>query len=79
MVLVCLPLAAPIGLSPLHILTLCGSERVLVVSTEPLDRQSSGGGVPAVLCPIQRVNFLTATAATPHRVSLLPQVGTDAM
>ena len=36
MVLVCLPLAAPIGLSPLHILTLCGSERVLVVSTEPL-------------------------------------------
>ena len=37
MVLVCLPLAAPIGLSPLLILTLCGSERVLVVSTEPLD------------------------------------------
>ena len=35
--LLCLPLAAPIGLSPLHILTLCGSERVLVVSTEPLD------------------------------------------
>ena len=35
--LVCLPLAAPIGLSPLHILTLCGSEHVLVVSTEPLD------------------------------------------
>ena len=27
----------PIGLSPLLILTLCGSERVLVVSTEPLD------------------------------------------
>ena len=37
MVLVCLPLAAPIGLSPLLILTLCGSERVLVVSTEPPD------------------------------------------
>ena len=37
MVLVCLPLAAPIGLSPLHLLTLCGSECVLVVSTEPLD------------------------------------------
>ena len=36
MVLACLPLAAPIGLSPLHILTLCGSERVLVLSTEPL-------------------------------------------
>ena len=33
----CLPLAAPIGLSPLHIRTLCGPERVLVVSTEPPD------------------------------------------
>ena len=33
----CLPLVAPIGLSPLLILTLCGSERVLVVSTEPPD------------------------------------------
>ena len=33
----CLPLAAPIGLSPLLILTLCGPERVLVVSTEALD------------------------------------------
>ena len=33
----CLPLATPIGLSPLHILTLCGPERVLVVSTEPPD------------------------------------------
>ena len=32
-----LPLAAPIGLSPLHTLTLCGPERVLVVSTEPPD------------------------------------------
>ena len=31
----CLPLAAPIGPSPLLVLTLCGSERVLVVSTEP--------------------------------------------
>ena len=30
-------MAAPIGLSPLLILTLCGSERVLVVSTEPPD------------------------------------------
>ena len=37
MVLVCLLLAAPIGLSPLHIPTLCGPERVLVVSTEPPD------------------------------------------
>ena len=33
----CLPLAAPIGLSPLLVLTLCGPERVLVVSTEPRD------------------------------------------
>ena len=33
----CLPWAAPIGLSPLLILTLCGPERVLVVSTEPPD------------------------------------------
>ena len=33
----CLPLAAPIGPSPRLILTLCGPERVLVVSTEPPD------------------------------------------
>ena len=33
----CLPLAAPIGLSPLLTLILCGSERGLVVSTEPPD------------------------------------------
>ena len=45
-VLGCLPLAVPIGLSPLLILTLCGSERVLVVSTEPLDDLSClTGGV----------------------------------
>ena len=46
----CLPLAAPIGLSPLLILTLCGSECVLVVSTEPLDDLSClttpGSAVP---------------------------------
>ena len=46
----CLPLAAPIGLSPLLILTLCGAERVLVVSTEPPDELSclttSGVGRP---------------------------------
>ena len=35
--LIGLPLEAPIGLSPLLILTLCGSERVLVVSTKPPD------------------------------------------
>ena len=47
---VCLPLAVPIGLSPLLILTLCGSEHVLVVSTEPLDDLSClttpGSAVP---------------------------------
>ena len=41
--LVGLPLVAPIGLSPLHILTLCGSVRVLVVSTEPLDDLAGEG------------------------------------
>ena len=50
----CLPLAAPIGLSPLLILTLCGSERVLVVSTEPLDDLSClstpGSAVPETGC-----------------------------
>ena len=44
MVLVCLPLAAPIGLSPSHILTLRGSDRVLVVPTEPPDDLTRGGG-----------------------------------
>ena len=38
----CLPLAAPIGLSLLLILTLCGPERVLVVS-----RRAGGGGMTA--------------------------------
>ena len=50
----CLPLAAPIGLSPLPILTLCGPERVLVVS-----RGGEGGfgwqpmrpGLQAHVCP----------------------------
>ena len=37
----CLPLAAPIGLSPLLILTLCGPERVLVVSPGG----GGGGGI----------------------------------
>ena len=52
----CLPLAAPIGLSPLLILTLCGPERVLVlvVSTEPLDDLSClttpGLAVPETGC-----------------------------
>ena len=54
LVLSCLPLAAPIGLSPLLILTFCGSERVLVVSTEPPDDLSwltgPGSAVPETGC-----------------------------
>ena len=54
MVIVCLPLAAPISLSSLYIPTLCGSERVLVVSTEPLDDLSClttpGSAVPVTGC-----------------------------
>ena len=46
----CLPLAAPIGLSPLLILTICGPERVLVVSTEPPDDLSCLT-TPGVGCP----------------------------
>ena len=50
MVLGCLPLAVAIGPSPLHIPTLCGSERVLVVSTEPLNALSCFT-TPRVGCP----------------------------
>ena len=46
----CLPLAAPVGLSPLLILTLGGPERVLVVSTEPPDDVSCLT-TPGVGCP----------------------------
>ena len=46
----CMPLAVPIGLSPLLILTLCGPQRVLVVSMKPLDDLSNlttpGSAVP---------------------------------
>ena len=49
-----LPLAVPIGLLPLLILTLCGSERVSVVSTEPVDDLSClttpGSAVPELGC-----------------------------
>ena len=56
----CLPLAAPIGLSPLLILTLCGPERVLVVSAEPPDDLSClttpGSAVPETgCCPCQEL------------------------
>ena len=39
-----LPLAAPIGLSPLHIPTLCGSEHILVEVGGGGAEQSVGGG-----------------------------------
>ena len=50
LVLGCLPLVVPIGLSPLLILTLCGSERVLVVGGGGYPRtggQAGGAGVGA--------------------------------
>ena len=59
----CLPLAAPIGLSPLLILTLCGPERVLVVSTEPLDEQEGGGGGQTRKSAKQHLQHLTAHCA----------------
>ena len=53
-VLGCLPFAAPVGLSSLLILTLRGSQRVLVVSTVPLDDVSClttpGSAVPETGC-----------------------------
>ena len=61
--LVCLPLAAPIGLSPRHVPTLCGSERVLVVLTERQDDLSClttpGGRLSqrrAVACAVDRMH-----------------------
>ena len=58
MVLVCLPLTAPIGLSPFNILILCGSERILVVSTEPMDDwfclTTPGSAVPETSCCLCR-------------------------
>ena len=64
--LVCLPLVAPIGLSPLYIPALCGSELVLVVSTEPLDDLSCltgpGSAVPETgCCPCRSPGASTCT------------------
>ena len=71
----CLPLAAPIGLSPLLILTLRGPERVLVVSTEPpdglsclttagvgcrLSRGGGGGGQEPTPVPLFRLSVMNA-------------------
>ena len=44
MALVCVNMAGPIGLSPLYIPRLCGSQRVLVVSAEPPDANAGDGG-----------------------------------
>ena len=43
MVLVDLPLAPPVGLPPLHILTLCGSKRVLFANGPGAMRQRKLG------------------------------------
>ena len=56
----CLPLAAPIGLSPLLILTLRGSGRVLVVSTEPRDDLSCLT-TPGVGCPGDKLSPVPLT------------------
>ena len=64
----CLPLAAPIGLPPLLILTLCGSEGVLVVSTEPPDDLScltGGGGVRILSDFTFGANLLVAVCLVP--------------
>ena len=61
-----MPLAAPIGHSPLLILTLCGSEHVLVVSTEPPDDLScltpQGPAVPGEGVGVWRAALLSAAA-----------------
>ena len=63
--LVGLPLAVPIGLLPLRILTLCGSERVLSVSTETLDELSClttlGWAVPEMGCPCRSLGASRCT------------------
>ena len=61
----CLPLAAPICLSPLLILTLCGPERVLVVSTEPPDDLSCLT-TPGVGCPGDGLLPAPLTRCTPR-------------
>ena len=56
----CLPLAAPIGLSPLLILTLCGPERVLVVSGGGLgciSREGTSEATPHPFPPRRKTLF----------------------
>ena len=62
----CLPVVAPIGLSPLPMPTLCGPERVLVVSTEPLFDYSGG-----------RLSRRRAVARAVHQVH--PDVHSESM
>ena len=76
----CLPLAAPIGLSPLLILTLCGPERVLVVSTEPPDDLSCsttpGVGRPGDgLLPVPLTRGIQMHTLSPRGVCRLQQWG----
>ena len=62
----CLPLAAPDGLSPLLILTLCGSKWGLVVSTEPY----SGVGCPRDgLLPVPLTRFSGYGGIFEHPIS----------
>ena len=74
LVLGCLPLAAPIGLSPLLLLTLCRSERVSVVSAEPPDALSclttplvgGGGDQPQIRFCVCGDRGTRGTGGLPH-------------
>ena len=76
----CLPLAAPIGLPPLLILTLCGPERVLVVSTEPLDDLSclttpglavpGNSPSPLSLSVVVAAAYIYGTKSPPHTLEV---------
>ena len=72
MVLVCLPLAAHIGLSPLHIPTPCGSKRVLVVSPcVTFRRQQEGPNDPPLGTP--------GTDRPTHLPPLPPKAGVEGL
>ena len=67
-----LPLAAPIGPSPLLILTLCGPERALVVSTEHPDDLSCltppGDGLLPMPLPRCTVRVYAGVCRLQHRL-----------
>ena len=65
----CLPLAVPIGLSPLLILTLCRAERVVVVSTEPLDDLRGGVPPPPPHCTDSTPKTFPYPNTSPNRIS----------